>query len=142
MHKTTTTLEIDLDVFKTLHSHILYIDEPLNNVLRRILKLDRGNATLSAMPEKTLAIVKIGRGICATGIEIAGGGIKVFKGSTFSKKVAPKLSGSYLELRNKLVKEGILNSDFELTQDYTFNSKSAAATVVLGSQNNAGPWKR
>ena len=36
-----TTIVIDLDVFKSLHGHINYINEPLNDVLRRLLGLNQ-----------------------------------------------------------------------------------------------------
>ncbi len=37
-----TSIEIDLDVYKAIVHHSQYIDEPANNVLKRLLKLNDG----------------------------------------------------------------------------------------------------
>jgi len=140
-------IEVDFDVHKKLYSLTNYPNEPFNNVLRRLLNLDLASAENYPLAQAvnrlgTLEIKNERRGILVKGIEINGGkGIKVLKGGRFSKTVAPKFKGSYAELRQRMIREGILNPNLELTQDYAFNSKSAAASVILGTQANGNPWE-
>lgn len=68
------------------------------------------------------------------------------KGSTVSINLDDSFGkgaadGAY-ELRNELVKSGIINSNRQFTEDYTFNSISQAACVILGG-SRSGPreWK-
>ena len=141
-------IEVDFEVHKALYNLTDYPNEPFNDVLRRLLNLDLASAeptTITALPAKrlgTLEIMNERRGIRVIGIEINGGkGIKVLKGGRFSKTIAPKFKGSYAELRRRMIRDGILNPNLELTQDYPFNSKSAAASVILGTQANGNPWE-
>src|SRR5439155_286831 len=57
------------------------------------------------------------------------------------KSIAP----SALDLRNSLVKQGVLVADadhFKFTQDYTLNSPSQAAGVVMGcAASGLKEWK-
>ena len=54
--------------------------------------------------------------------------------ATFGKGAA---DGAY-ELRKDLERTGIINGNREFTEDYTFNSISQAACVVLGG-SRSGP---
>ena len=70
----------------------------------------------------------------------------VFKGSTVSISLDDSFptgaAGAYA-LRNDLQERGIINSNREFTEDYTFNSSSQAASVVLGG-SRSGPreWRQ
>jgi len=70
----------------------------------------------------------------------------VLKGSTVSISLDDSFpigaAGAYA-LRNDLQKRGIINLSREFTEDYTFNSLSQAASVVLGG-SRSGPreWKQ
>lgn len=70
----------------------------------------------------------------------------VFKGSSVSMSLDDSFvtgaAGAYA-LRNELQQRGIINSNREFTEDYTFNSSSQAASVVLGG-SRSGPreWRQ
>ena len=142
MNKSTTTIEIDLDVFKELNNQITEFGEPFNNVLRRILLIDPVaiKTQNKAEAKRQLEIVRPKLEISATGVEAKNGGIKVLKGSKFRKEATDGFKGCYYDLRNKMIQEGRFDSEFKLKNDYEFTSLCAAASVILGSQQNAGPW--
>ena len=68
----------------------------------------------------------------------------MLKDSTVSDHTVPSLetSGkSYFNLRNALIKEGII-ADGKFTKDYEFNAPSAASAVILGHTSNGNvDWK-
>lgn len=71
---------------------------------------------------------------------------KVLKGSTVSINLDDSFgkgaAGGAYELRKELEKSGIINANRQFNEDYTFNSISQAACVVLGG-SRSGPreWK-
>jgi len=95
-------------------------------------------------PDTTLYLKA--KGMTARGY-VKGEGFVVLAGSTAvgDKEIATGLSASGVNLRNSLVKQGVLVADadhFKFSQDYTFNSSSQAANVVLGrSANGLIEWK-
>lgn len=146
-------IDIDIDVDKVLYNHRNYFDEPYNHVLRRLLKLEvpinppkeNGNTPFKldlSFANKRLTIQKPKFGIRVFAEEVEGNRIKALKGSLFRKNATREFAGSYAQLRNDLLAKGILNQNGELTEDYTFNSPSAAASVVLASQSNGNSWVR
>ena len=49
---------------------------------------------------------------------------------------------SFFKLRNRLIEDGIVDSQFQFVNDYEFSSPSAAAAVVLGrSANGLTEWR-
>lgn len=71
--------------------------------------------------------------------------LKVLKGSTAVISVNKSLIKIYLIKRKKLIKDGILkqglgNSKYVFTQDYTFSNPSEPGSIVLGTQVS-GPQK-
>ncbi|MCL6546984.1 MAG: GIY-YIG nuclease family protein [Bryobacteraceae bacterium] len=84
------------------------------------------------------------KGIEARGQEAAEGFV-VRAGSQAVKQEVPSIHSYLRELRRALVAQGVLEDagDFyRLTQDYTFNSPSTAAGVLLGrSANGREEWK-
>lgn len=72
-------------------------------------------------------------------------GFVVLKGSTASKSLTDSFPDTYKVLRGKLISEGIIiekENSLIFTQDYKFNSPSAAAIVVMGrSATGLGEWK-
>ncbi|MGB9606387.1 MAG: GIY-YIG nuclease family protein [Bryobacteraceae bacterium] len=84
------------------------------------------------------------KGIEARGQEAAEGFV-VRGGSQAVKQEVPSIHSYLSELRRALVAQGVLEDagDFyRLTQDYTFNSPSTAAGVLLGrSANGREEWK-
>jgi hypothetical protein len=85
-----------------------------------------------------------GKGIEARGIYTAEGFI-VRAGSQAVKKESPPIPESLKWLRQSLLENGVLRDEgncYRLTQDYTFNSPSAAAGVLLSrSANGRVEWK-
>jgi len=85
-----------------------------------------------------------GKGITARGRETTEGFI-VRVGSQAVKEEVPSIHGYLSELRRALVNQGVLEdagSIYRLTQDYTFDSPSTAAGVLLGrSANGRQEWK-
>ena len=87
-----------------------------------------------------------GKGISAEGFE-SNEGFVVVEGSQAHgqtvRSMATRVPG-YLALRNGLVETGVLEPDgehFRFAQDYSFNSPSAAAAVILGrSANGRREW--
>ncbi len=90
---------------------------------------------------KTYVICNEKKGVKAHGQYYDSQRFKVLKGSTVSisldDSVEKAASGAY-KLRNELEKSGIINGDRQFTEDYTFNSISQAACVVLGG-SRSGP---
>ncbi|HEY7329593.1 MAG TPA: GIY-YIG nuclease family protein [Gemmataceae bacterium] len=85
-----------------------------------------------------------GRGIEAKGYDAADGFV-VLVGSSASKDTVPSIPNYLLELRNSLIERGILvasTDGLKLSQDYTFDSPSTAAGILLGgSYNGRDVWK-
>lgn len=75
---------------------------------------------------------------------VSAGGFTVLKGSMVSDHIVPSLETrgkSYFNLRNALVKDGVI-VDRTFTRDYEFNAPSAASAVVMGHTSNGNvDWK-
>jgi hypothetical protein len=84
------------------------------------------------------------KGIEASGIYTAEGFI-VRAGSQAVKEEVPSIAEYLRSLRQSLLENGVLSDEgncYRLTQDYTFNSPSAAAGVLLGRRANGRTnWK-
>ncbi len=85
-----------------------------------------------------------GKGIIAKGHDEDEGFI-VLSGSQAVKETVPSIHRYLLDQRNSLVDRGVLKADgdfLKLTQDYTFDSPSTAAGVMLGrSANGRIEWQ-
>jgi hypothetical protein len=85
-----------------------------------------------------------GRGIEARGYE-ATEGFVVMAGSQAAKDTVPSIQPYLVAQRSSLAERGILVMDgdgLRMSQDYTFDSPSAAAGVLLGcSVNGRVEWK-
>ncbi|AXA36748.1 MAG: GIY-YIG nuclease family protein [Candidatus Hydrogenedentota bacterium] len=95
-------------------------------------------------PKSSDLIIRSKKCIEARGVETPQGFI-VRAGSQAAKDETRSLYETYRNLRNSLLKQGILKdegSHLVFTQDYPFESPSAAAAVVLGrSANGLTEWK-
>ena len=81
-----------------------------------------------------------GRGANAKGYPLTGEEFVVRKGSLISDDVTDSFQQGYLNLRKKLISDGVI-TDQVFAEDYTFSSMSAAASVVLGrSANGRKEW--
>lgn len=94
--------------------------------------------------EKSRDLILKSKDIEARGQDTAEGFV-VRAGSLAKKKEAPSIQDYLSRLRRTLLDQGIFmdeDTHFRLTQDYTFNSPSTAAGVLLGrSANGRTEWK-
>lgn len=95
------------------------------------------------VPKAQVLILKA-KGIEARGVDSAEGFV-VRSGSQAVKGEAPSILPHLRELRQSLLDQGVLvdaGEVYRLTQDYTFNSPSTAAGVLLGrSSNGRVEWR-
>ncbi|MCR5781412.1 MAG: GIY-YIG nuclease family protein [Clostridia bacterium] len=125
-------------------SQIASMEEFIDNV--KILINTLGYKVLVPVPaaaDDTVYLFCTGSGASAKGF-VSGGGFTVLAGSTVSDHTVPSLETrgkSYYNLRNTLIKEGII-TDRVFVRDYEFNAPSAASAVVLGHTSNGNvDWK-
>ncbi len=125
-------------------AQIASMEEFIDNV--KILINTLGYKVLVPVPKATDETVYLfckGSGASAKGF-VSTGGFTVLEGSTVSDHIVPSLETrgkTYYNLRNALVKEGII-ADRAFTRDYEFNAPSAASAVVLGHTSNGNvDWK-
>ena len=125
-------------------AQIASMEEFIDNV--KILINTLGYKVLVPVPKATDETVYLfckGSGASAKGF-VSAGGFTVLEGSTVSDHIVPSLETrgkTYYNLRNTLVKEGVI-VDRAFTRDYEFNAPSAASAVVLGHTSNGNvDWK-
>lgn len=84
------------------------------------------------------------KGIEARGLDSSEGFV-VLAGSRAARATVPSCHPYLIELRKSLIDKGVLVTDgetYRLSQDYTFNSPSTAAGVMLGRPSNGrAEWK-
>lgn len=125
-------------------AQIASMEEFIDNV--KILINTLGYKVLVPVPKAdadTTYLYCKGSGATAKGF-VSAGGFTVLKGSIVSDHTVPSFESkgkSYFNLRNALVKEGII-TERNFTKDYEFNAPSAASAVVLGHTSNGNiDWK-
>ena len=97
--------------------------------------------TAPKLNEDDLFQIKAARGADAKGI-IVSGGFAVLKGSVIASTTTPSMSSSLIILREKLLKDEIINENYEFVSDYIFTSPSLAAAIVMGrNANGKTEWK-
>jgi hypothetical protein len=95
MKSITTTIDINLDVYKTIVNNSNYINEPANDVLKRLLKIDRdlhssGNNSISSAETGGLIVKEV---FLKNGLKLR----KHFKGNLFEAYVRD----GYIEFNKK-----------------------------------------
>lgn len=125
-------------------SQVASMEEFIDNV--KILINTLGYKVLVPVPQAnddTVYLYCKGSGGSAKGF-VSAGGFTVLKGSMLSDHIVPSLEirgKSYFNLRNALVKDGVI-VDRTFTRDYEFNAPSAASAVVMGHTSNGNvDWK-
>ncbi len=125
-------------------AQIASMEEFIDNV--KILINTLGYKVLVPVPKATDDTIYLfcnGSGASAKGF-VSAGGFTVLEGSTVSDHIVPSFEirgKSYYNLRNTLVKEGVI-ADRAFTRDYEFNAPSAASAVILGHTSNGNvDWK-
>lgn len=85
--------------------------------------------------------INAARGAQAKGI-IVTDGFAVLKDSVIASTTTPSMSPALQKLRNKLLEEKIVDSNFTFTKNYIFTSPSLAAAIVMGrNANGRTEWK-
>lgn len=85
--------------------------------------------------------INAARGANAVGVLLPDG-FAVLKGSKIADSITPSIGDGLKKIRNKLINNGTINSDFIFEKDYVFSSPSYAAGVVMGRQaNGKTAWK-
>jgi hypothetical protein len=125
------SMEADLfDNFDTIKTLVSTLGYPLFDQIEK--------------PEKKDVLICKGKAAFAEG-EYTEDGLIVFAGSTSNLKEIDKCATSVINMRRKLVEEGILVPDgnvYKFGVNHIFSSPSAAASVVLGRQANGWiEWK-
>ncbi|MCU0358581.1 MAG: DUF4357 domain-containing protein, partial [Cyclobacteriaceae bacterium] len=90
--------------------------------------------------KQNIFYIKAARGANAQG-EPTSEGFLVLKGSHAAGSTVASMTSSFINLRNKLIDQGVLihvNDIYEFPEDFIFSSPSTAATIVLGRNAN-GP---
>lgn len=126
-------------------SQIASMEEFLDNI--KILISALNYKVLTPMPQATdnteYLYCKGQSGANAKGF-ISSEGFTVVKGSTISDHTVPSFETrgkTYFNLRNRLIKDKIIQDDIFI-KDYEFSSPSAASAVVLGHNSNGNvDWK-
>ena len=96
------------------------------------------NNTYSDVP---LLYIKAARGADAIGYTVSDGFV-VRNGSVIASSTTPSMSDSLKRLRNSMLSDGTINSEFTFTKDYIFTSPSLAAAIVMGrNANGRTEWK-
>ena len=81
------------------------------------------------------------RGCNAEAVKTEDGGLNVIAGSMMAMDVTDSLQQTYLDLRQTLIDDGIVDEKGVFLQDYKFSSPSAAACVISGrSANGNTEW--
>ncbi len=89
----------------------------------------------------SLFYIQAARGADATGYTVSDGFV-VRKGSVIASSTTPSMSDSLKRLRNSMLSDGTINSEFTFTKDYIFTSPSLAAAIVMGRNANGRiEWK-
>ncbi|WP_246055383.1 DUF4357 domain-containing protein [Pseudalkalibacillus caeni] len=104
---------------------------------------DKNNNSKKSIYEKYF--INAARGANALGTPVSNG-FKVFKGSLFAGSVSDSYQQGYVDLREKLIDQGMFitkdGGELCLVDDYIFSSASTAAALVMGrSANGLAEWK-
>jgi len=94
--------------------------------------------------DRNVFIIDAARGAKGKGVPSSNGFI-VLKGSEIAISTVSSMRKTFLELRSRLIDEGVVVKDkekFIFKQDYEFSSPSTAASIVMGrSANGLTEWK-
>ena len=126
---------------KLKESQIATMEEFIDNI--RILIDTLGYRILmpteAASETTTILHCKESRGFVSTGGFVVQGGSKVVDHTVPSFETQ---AHGFFKLRNRLINDGIIDSQYQFVNDYEFSSPSAAAAVVLGrSANGLTEWR-
>jgi len=120
---------------KTIYNAVAHSTQTISAVQKNIAP---NNGTLKYIIENS------NKGVRAVGRIQENGKLAIWKGSTLSPLVSDSFETTAMAAstrRKNLIEDGGINEDFTFTRDVVFNSKSNAASLVLGhSANGNTAW--
>ena len=91
--------------------------------------------------EKNMFYIKAARGASGKGI-ILSDGFAVLKDSVIANPTSKSMSSNLLNIRDKLLNDGIIDKNYTFVKDYVFTSPSLAAAIIMGrNANGRTEWK-
>lgn len=116
----------------------------VNSLGHKLFEGKRENQNLSNIPIQEFTLTNPRENANAIGVPTSEGFV-VFKGGVFSKTTTPKIPNGLLKIRENLIQTGkavLIGENYQLMEDYLFNSPSQAAGVILGkSANGLTEWR-
>lgn len=101
--------------------------------------ISRAGTTAHHAGAEIYRIENIKKGVLAFGMESESGKFIILKGSSIASQVSDNFETTAYaasKRRSKLIQDGLINENFVFTGDAVFNSKSNAASLVLGRSAN------
>lgn len=153
------TIRIDEEVFAHLQENARPLVDNPNTVLRRLLGLDADSTHTKGSPAPSPAgpssdastgaptneVVYAKGPDCSASGRVTPDAFYVLKGSLARKHATRSLPNHHARLRRQLRDHGVMVDDgrsYRFTTDWSFDTPSAAACVVLGgSANGLLAWK-
>lgn len=123
-----------------LTTQVISIDEWTPEIVKKrqdyLLELFKEKWDLHLSEDNSkITFILAGRGAYAKGVPSDSGKLIVLKGSKVSDGVTDSFSTGYADLRERLIAQEIIKDNC-FTDDYLFDSPSAAAAVILGRASN------
>jgi len=116
----------------------------VNSLGHKLFEGKRENQNLTNKPSQEFTLTNPRESASAIALPTSEGFV-VFKGSVFSTTTTPKIPAGLLKIREELIRTGkavLVGENYQLTEDYVFNSPSQAAGVILGkSANGLTEWR-
>jgi hypothetical protein len=132
-------IDISLEVYKALVMQMEYPNQPFDEILKKVLKINSTASSQGLISSSPFYIIKKSkRGIEARGryADDRKKKFKVLQGSKISPIEDKSIQPRYKDIRNQLYKTGLIDNNWLLKQDYVFNSISEAASVISGGSRN------
>lgn len=116
----------------------------VNALGHKLFEGKRENQNILNPPSQEFTLTNPRENANAIGIPTSEGFV-VFKGAILSSNTTPKIPTGLLKIRNEMINTGkviLVGENYQLTEDYLFNSPSQAAGVILGkSANGLTEWR-
>lgn len=116
----------------------------VNSLGHKLFEGKRENQNIASKPSQEFTLTNPRENAYAIALPTSEGFV-VFKGSILSTNTTPKIPAGLLKIRDELIrteKAVLVGENYQLTEDYVFNSPSQAAGVILGkSANGLTEWR-
>jgi hypothetical protein len=116
----------------------------VNSLGHKLFENKRENQNIASKPSQEFTLTNPRENASAVALPTSEGFV-VFKGSIFSTNTTPKIPAGLLKIREEIIRTGkalLVGENYQLIEDYVFNSPSQAAGVILGkSANGLTEWR-